>query len=101
MTVSEKENVNILSIPNLTNKGNLLVYEVRYKEYIWVVDTGNYSTDGYRRIVINKSGDVYEPIEVFPRSLYAYPATEKVNQTSSKLMKYDEGFIFETYNLDN
>ena len=99
LTKSEKEYVNIYSIPNF-RKGNLLVWQRRYDMFEWVIDMGNDSVDGLRRKVLYKNNNNIEEIYIFKANLYSYPYTEKLIPQSSKNMLYDESHIYETYILD-
>lgn len=95
---TEIENINILSRPNF-NKGNLLVYQKRYQEYIWVIYVE--SIDRFRQKIITKNDNTYSSIIVFSGSLFGYPENEKIIPEPRYNMKYDEYNIYETYNLDN
>lgn len=94
---TERENFNRISRPNF-NKGNLMIYQRRFEEYVWAIYLGR--SDVQCEIVV-KEGDKYLIKKVFPGSLYTYPENEKIIPESKNNMKYDENYIYETYNLDN
>ena len=95
-----EENINKLSRPNF-NKGNLMVYQKRYDEYVWVIYLNKETGSSNRHNIIYKDGENYEIKSVFSGSLFGYPENENVLPESKKNMKYDEYNIYETYNLDN
>jgi hypothetical protein len=98
LSKSEKDNINILSRPNFI-KGNLMIWQKRFQEYVWVVYL-NTSTNNLKKKILFKENDNYIEIEVFNSSLFSYPSTEKILPNSSNKMKFDEYHIYETYNLD-
>jgi hypothetical protein len=93
---SEKENINNLSKPNFI-QGNMMVYRRRYEEYEWVMFVGD-DDNLLKKKIICKKGENYEQMSVFSSSLFGYP--EYVYPETSKNMKYDETYIYETYNLN-
>jgi len=97
---TEKENINRLSRPNFY-KGNLMVYQQRYDEFVWVIYLNKDKDIPNMHKIIMKNNDIYEIISVFTGSLFGYPENEKVLPESKQNMKYDEYNIYETYNLDN
>ena len=104
LTVSEKENINMLTKPNFNAmKGSLMVYQERFDKYVWAVYIGDDSSNpNKKRIVIkDNNGKYIIPLPVFGNSLYSYPADLKVLPESSKNMKYDESYIYETYNFND
>ena len=98
---SEKENLNLYYRPDF-NKclGCLMAWQKRYQEYEWVLYFKD-STDGLRKEIIRKEGLKYIHDNVFTSSLYSYPENEKILPETTKIMKYDEFHIYETYILDN
>jgi hypothetical protein len=93
---SEKENINFLSKPNF-NRGNIMIYRRRYEEYEWVVFIEDENI--LKKKIICKKGNKYEQESVFASSLFGYPET--ILPETKKNMKYDENYIYETYNLNN
>jgi hypothetical protein len=104
LTQTEKANINMMSKPNF-NKGNIMIYQKRYQEYVWVIylDEDNTNSSGpiRKRNVITCKDGVYSIESVFSNSLYSYPDGEKILPETKKNMKYDETHIYETYNLDD
>ena len=98
LTTNEKANINMLSRPNYT-KGNLMVYQQKYQEYIWVVYIGPSPTEPLKKKIIIKENDNYTEKEVFSHSLYGYPENERVLPESGKHLKFDPDHIYETYSL--
>ena len=98
---SEKDNISVFSRPNF-NKGNLMIWQKRFQEYEWVIYIGPAPLSPLKKLVLIKNiNGNYTESEVFTSSLYGYPENEKVLPESKKNMKYDETYIYETYNLDN
>jgi hypothetical protein len=97
LTRTEVENISSFYRPKLV-VGNIMVYEKRSQEYEWVIYLGK--LDNFRSIILLKSGNEYKEEQIFNNKLYSYPENEKINFDTKKNMKYDESYIFETYNLD-
>jgi len=95
---TEKENINKLSKPNF-KKGDLMIYQRRYEEYVWVI----YLKDNDKKcsIIIKDNQDKYIIDDVFKGSLFGYPESETILPESKRNMKYDEYNIYETYDLNN
>ena len=73
LTVEEKENVNLITRPNL-KKGSLVVYGIRYDEYVWAVILGkDGEREGDRYKIAIKDGDNYREVPVYSCSLFHYP----------------------------
>jgi len=100
VTMDEYKNINFnMNYIKTFIRGSLMVYERKYKEYEWVMycdDSGN-----FKKKVITKINDKYQQIEVHIANLYNYPEDEIVYQDSKKNFRYDDNYIYETYNLDN
>ena len=97
---SEKDNVFTYTRPNFL-KGNMMVWEKRYKEFEWVIYIGDVISNPLKKQILTKVGNNYEITDVFVSSLLGYPENEKVIPESKQNMKYDESHIYETYNLDD
>jgi hypothetical protein len=97
LTKTEVENISNFYRPKLV-VGNIMVYEKRSQEYEWVIYLNK--VDNFRSLILLKSGNEYKEEQVFNNKLYSYPENEKINFNTKKNMKYDESYIFETYNLD-
>ena len=98
---SEKDNINLLSRPNY-RKGNLMIYQKKYQEYIWVIYNGDMPAPSMKKKIITKDdANNYVEIDVFGHSLFGYPENEKVAPESGKHFKYDAEHIYETYTLES
>ena len=98
---SERENINLLSRPNY-KKGNLMIHQKKYQEYIWVIYNGDMTAPSMKKKIITKDdANNYVEMEVFGHSLFGYPENEKVAPESGKHFKYDAYHIYETYTLES
>lgn len=97
LTKTEVENISTFYRPKLV-VGNIMVYEKRSQEYEWVIYLNK--LDNFRSTILVKSNSEYKEEQIFNNKLYSYPENEKINFDTIKNMKYDESYIFETYNLD-
>jgi hypothetical protein len=77
-----------------------MVWQKRYKEFEWVIYVKD-CPDNLRKEIIRKENNTYIRDQVFAGGLYSYPQNEYIRQDINKSMKYDEMFIYETYNLDD
>jgi hypothetical protein len=95
---SEKENINLLSKPNF-NKGNIMIYKRRYEEYEWIIFVDDDKTNYLKKNIISKKDNKYNQESVFSASLFGYP--EMILPETQGNMKYNESYIYETYNLNS
>lgn len=100
LTQTEKLNINVYSRANFV-KGNLMVWQKRFQEYEWVLYNGETADRRKKEIIVKTNNTNYNIIEVFPSALFSYPENELILQESKNNMKYDDKYIFETYNLDD
>ena len=102
LTKSEVENINLLSKPRFL-KGNLMIYQERANQYIWVIYIDKVVSPNDLKCVILKKdlNNQYKKEEVFKKKLYGYPENEKIYPETKKNMKYDESHIYESYNIDS
>ena len=98
---TEKEKVTFYYRPDFSKCiGQLMVWQKRYKEFEWVIYVKD-CPDNLRKEIIRKENNTYIRDQVFAGGLYSYPQNEYIRQDINKSMKYDEMFIYETYNLDD
>jgi hypothetical protein len=98
---SEFEKVNKISRPTF-KKGELLVYQKKYSEYIWVIYNGPDASSGKHNIIYKDLiNNTYETHTVFLSSLWHYPENENLLLVNIGNMRYDSKYIYETYNLNN
>ena len=95
---SERENINMLSKPDFI-KGNLMIYKRRYEDYEWVIFIEDDASSSLRKKIISMKDNIYNHESVFSSALFGYP--EKVFPETNKNMRYDESYIYETYNFNN
>jgi hypothetical protein len=99
LTKTEKENINLNFNPIFkNNEGKLMPYLKRFQEYEWVIYLGD---NGPRKNIIRMINNNLEIVQVFPTTLKSYPDNEKIFPETKKSMKYDESYIYETYDLNN
>ena len=94
-----KINTNIKAEFNIY-KGKLMVWQKRFERYEWVIYIDD-NLDGLRKNIIRKENNIYINDSVFSGSLYSYPSDENIQQESTKKIRFDEGYIYETYNIYN
>jgi hypothetical protein len=101
LMVSEKEKI-IQSPLNNIQKSRLMIWEEKNNLYQWVVFLGNEDTSGITKskILCNNGTSIQETL-VFTGSLFSYPNYEVIQNQSKTNLRYDDKYIFETYNLDN
>jgi len=121
LMVSEKEKM-IQTPLNNNNKPKLMIWEEKNNQYQWVIFLGNEDDKGIMkaRILCNNGSNIMgtnvmgtnvmgtnvmgnnimEKL-VFSGSLFSYPNYEIIQNQPKLNLKYDDKYIFETYNLDN
>jgi len=99
LTLTEKEK--IINIPPKLTKSSLMVWEEKNNYYQWVIYLDTVEHGGVKKckILCKIDGNVVEK-HIFKGSLYYYPHEETIQYLNKPNMRYDEKFIFETYNLD-
>lgn len=101
LTVSEKEKIIQSSTNNIQN-ARLMIWEEKNNLYQWVLLLGIEDKNGISKAkILFKNGNNIQEGFVFTGSLYSYPNYEVVQNQASGNLRYDEKYIFETYNLDN
>jgi hypothetical protein len=86
---------------NSSSEGSLIIYEIKHSEYIWVIYNGDSDTPGMKKIYYKDNNNNIKREDVRVTSLHTHPVGEPIIQDTTKGMRYDEAYIFETYNLDN
>ena len=101
LMVSEKEKIIQTPLNNIT-KSKLMIWEEKNNLYQWVIFLGNEDDKGLTksRILCNNGSSIMERL-VFTGSLFSYPNYEIIQNQSKMNLRYDDKYIFETYNLDN
>jgi len=97
LTKSEVELTNTFFKPKFT-PGTMLVYKQRNDEYIWVILKNKINQNNSNIII--KQKNIYSEKSVQNKKLFCYPSNEKIIFDSVKNMKFDESYIYETYNFD-
>ena len=99
LMVSEKEKIIQTPLNNIT-KSKLMIWEEKNNLYQWVVFLGNEDDNGITksRILCNINSTIQEKL-VFTGSLFSYPNYEVIQNQSKLNLRYDDKYIFETYNL--
>ena len=97
-TYLTKDEFSIVSlIPNFNfKKGELVIYQERYKEFKWAIyleDVGQKK----KKIII---GPNQNEIEVFSYSLFKFPESEVIKQNYTNGINLDSNFTIETYNFN-
>jgi hypothetical protein len=79
-----------------------MIWEEKNNLYQWVLLLGIEDKNGISKAkILFKNGNNIQEGFVFTGSLYSYPNFEVVQNQASGKLRYDEKYIFETYNLDN
>jgi len=101
LMVSEKEKIIQTPLNNIT-KSKLMIWEEKNNLYQWVLFLGNEDNNGIMkaRILCNNGTSIIEKL-VFTGSLFSYPNYEIIQNQSKLNLRYDDKYIFETYNIDN
>ena len=73
ITTSERALISVNKIPKLL-KGDMVVYQKRYEEYVWAVYIGD--KDKKKRLLVNRDGNAENIKEVFPHSICEYNGGE-------------------------
>lgn len=96
ITTSERNNFTITKLKDIV-KGNMVVYQQRYEDFIWAIYSGEGKNN--KKKIITKVGNVIQEIEVFPHSIINYPSNEPILQDNSKNIRFDNDSLIETYIL--
>jgi hypothetical protein len=101
LMVSEKEKIIQTPLNNI-NRSKLMIWEEKNNQYQWVIFLGNEDDKGITksRILCNNGSSIMEKV-VFSGSLFSYPNYEVIQNQSKLNLRYDDKYIFETYNFDN
>jgi hypothetical protein len=101
LMVSEKEKI-IQSPLNNIQKSKLMIWEEKNNLYQWVILLEDIIDNGITKskILCNNNSIIQEKL-VFTGSLFSYPNYEVIQNQSKTNLRYDDKYIFETYNLDN
>jgi hypothetical protein len=97
LTKSEVELTNSLFKPKFT-PGMMLAYRHRNDQFIWVILKNKINQNS--STVLIKEKNIYSEKPVQNKKLYCYPTNEKIIFDNVKNMKFDESYIYETYNFD-
>jgi hypothetical protein len=100
LMVSEKEKIIQLPLNNI-QKSKLMIWEEKNNLYQWVIFLENVDDNGITKSkILCKDNNIQEKL-VFTGSLYSYPNYEIIQNQPKTNLRYDEKYIYETYNLDN
>jgi hypothetical protein len=86
-------------VPRHEDIGNLVAYSTGNKEFEWVLYMGQVDTN--RGHILIKKAESFIEYNVNIHNLFVYPFYEKIKPESRKNMKFDENYIYESYNLNN
>ena len=105
LTKSEKENLIINLNFNVNfntiydnKEGTLMPYSPRFGEFEWVIYLGDC---GNQKKILKRINNHLEIDTVHKSTIKRYPNHELILPETKKFMKYDESYIYETYNLNN
>ena len=97
LTKSERELVNTLYVPKI-EPGMLISYAPKYEEHYWAIFKEKIDRRTSRILIKDKNSYVVKNIP--NTKLKNYPLNEKVIFDNVKNMKFEESYIYETYNFD-
>ena len=101
LTKTEKENIHEpYTHPTDEHIGKPVVMVSGFDTFIWVLYLGNSDTNPQCRKILSKN-KTFQVVDVNKMTLNVYPLDEKLKPESRKNMKYDDNYIYESYNLDN
>jgi hypothetical protein len=86
-------------VPRHEDIGNLVAYSTGNKEFEWVLYIKH--VDGNKGRILIKKVESFIEYNVNIHNLFVYPFYEKIKPESRKNMKFDENYIYESYNLNN
>jgi len=97
LTKTERELINTLYVPKI-DPGMLISYAPKYDEHYWAIFKEKIDRRTSKILIKEKNSYVIKDV---PNSkLKNYPLNEKVIFDNVKNMKFEESYIYETYNFD-
>jgi len=97
LTKTERDLINSLYVPKI-DPGMLISYAPKFDEHYWAIFKGKIDRRTSKILIKEKNSYVIKDV---PNSkLKNYPLNEKVIFDNVKNMKFEESYIYETYNFD-